>query len=272
MKNMKNNIISFLIISIFVFGLSVAKSASASGGDFTIRSGVSFTQDMGNNQSWSSGTLANGSNGYSSDPFASNPVPVIYSVNPGSGKLNVNDVVTVNGTNFISNSTVRFNSVDHPTTYVNSGILRFQLTASDVSMVGGFPITVVNMGPGGGISNVIVFNITNIQTSNVANTVSSAKSSSGTVAKAKQSNTVAKANTSGSGAGTTNSNSSGTDLAGNGLSANALSANALFGSDGFMPKNFIQWIIVFFLILIIIAIWRRIYYVDKYQSTPLKHA
>lgn len=53
---------------------------------------------------------------------------------------------------------------------------------------------------------------------------------------------------------------------------NSLAANAIFGDNGFMPKSFIQWIMLLVLIFLGIVLFRKAYKKkEKYQETPLKH-
>lgn len=52
---------------------------------------------------------------------------------------------------------------------------------------------------------------------------------------------------------------------------NALGANALFASNGFLPTNFFQWLLLFIIILAIVFLWRKIYVTDHERHAPLKH-
>src|SRR5712691_8786146 len=61
--------------------------------------------------------------------------------------------LTVNGTNFVNTSVVRFNGSSRTTTFVSPLQLTVQLTAADVAAAGTFAITVFNPTPGGGASN-----------------------------------------------------------------------------------------------------------------------
>jgi len=83
-----------------------------------------------------------------------NPVPATTGINPAS--KNVGDAgftLTVNGSNFVSTSVVRFNGLDRTTAYVNSSQLTATIPASDLTAAGSFPIAVFNPTPGGGTSN-----------------------------------------------------------------------------------------------------------------------
>jgi hypothetical protein len=92
---------------------------------------------------------------------AANPVPTISSLNPstktvGDGAF----TLTVTGTNFIASSTVQWNETDRPTTYVSATTLTAAIPASDIASAGSATVTVVNLAPGGGISNGVTFTIT----------------------------------------------------------------------------------------------------------------
>ncbi len=91
---------------------------------------------------------------------ANNPAPTTTSLSPnaaaaGSGAF----TLTVNGTNFISSSTVQWNASNRPTTFVSATKLTAQITAADVASAGTPTVTVVNPAPGGGTSNGQTFTI-----------------------------------------------------------------------------------------------------------------
>jgi len=82
-----------------------------------------------------------------------NPAPVLSSINPttlsGGG---TSAVLTVTGTGFVSNATVRWNGVAVETSYVGPTEVRASLSASDIATSGDYEVTVVNPQPGGGAS------------------------------------------------------------------------------------------------------------------------
>jgi len=85
-----------------------------------------------------------------------NPVPTISSLSPSSTAVGgANFTLTVNGTNFISSSVVRFNGSNRTTTFVSATQLTAQIVATDIVNMGMFPITVSNPAPGGGVSNTV---------------------------------------------------------------------------------------------------------------------
>jgi hypothetical protein len=83
-----------------------------------------------------------------------NPVPTITSLSPPSVVAGTGGfTLTVEGTNFIGSSVVRWNGADRPTTYVSGTRLTAQIPATDVLVAGSGRVTVFNPAPGGGTSN-----------------------------------------------------------------------------------------------------------------------
>jgi len=89
-------------------------------------------------------------------PFVNQPL-VPMSTTPGGSGFSL----TVNGTGFISGSTVNWNGTPLPTTFVKASQLTATVTAADIAMAQTAWITVVNPAPGGGKSNVAFFQVTN---------------------------------------------------------------------------------------------------------------
>jgi uncharacterized protein (TIGR03437 family) len=90
-----------------------------------------------------------------------NPQPSITSLTPafavaGSGPL----TLTINGSGFITSSSVALGGASHPASLVNTGQLTITLTASDLATAGSFPVVVTNPSPGGGTSNTASFTLT----------------------------------------------------------------------------------------------------------------
>jgi hypothetical protein len=91
-----------------------------------------------------------------------NAVPSITSLSPASAAVGAAaQTVTINGSNFLSTSTVTYNAVTHPATYVSSTRLKITLSASDQATAGTYPVVVTNPAPGGGASNALNFNVNN---------------------------------------------------------------------------------------------------------------
>jgi hypothetical protein len=118
-----------------------------------------------------------------------NPVPALTNIIPTSKTVGEAEfTMTVNGTNFVPESVVRFNASDRATTYVNGVQLNATIPASDLATAGSFEITVFTPSPGGGTSNALPFTV------NVANnpvpTTSSISPASKTVGDAQFTMTV----------------------------------------------------------------------------------
>ncbi|MCK6545423.1 IPT/TIG domain-containing protein [Myxococcota bacterium] len=84
---------------------------------------------------------------------AGNPIPTITTLSPAIGPTgSAGGPITVNGTNFLAGSVVRFNGTALATTYVSATQLRATLTAATLATSGTYPVTVSNPAPGGGSS------------------------------------------------------------------------------------------------------------------------
>jgi Domain of unknown function (DUF1929)/Kelch motif len=87
------------------------------------------------------------------------PAPTLTSLSPSSAMAGGPAfTLTVNGTDFVSGATVRWNGASRTTTFVNSGQLTAAIAASDVTAAGTRQVTVVN--PDGGASSALTFTIT----------------------------------------------------------------------------------------------------------------
>jgi hypothetical protein len=91
-----------------------------------------------------------------------NPIAVLTSLSPPSASVGGPAfTLTVNGSNFVSNSVVRFAGSNRTTTFVSNTQLTASITASDIQNTGNFAITVFNPTPGGGTSNAINLGVGN---------------------------------------------------------------------------------------------------------------
>jgi hypothetical protein len=96
---------------------------------------------------------------------AANAVPAITSLSPSSlPSGSAAQTLAINGTDFLSSSTVTFNSAIRAATFVSASELTIALTSEDLSTVGTYAVVVTNPAPGGGASNSISFSVE--QTSN----------------------------------------------------------------------------------------------------------
>jgi subtilisin family serine protease len=102
--------------------------------------------------------------------------PAITSLSPASVPAGVSSfTLTVNGSNFISSSVVRWNGIDRPTTYTNATSLQATIPASDVAAVGAAQVTLFTPPPGGGTSlTALPFTIVTRPTLSVTTTTASA--------------------------------------------------------------------------------------------------
>jgi uncharacterized protein (TIGR03437 family) len=89
-----------------------------------------------------------------------NPVPAITTISPNSATTGgAAFSLTVNGSNFINGSTVRWNGNARTTTFVSATQLTAAIPASDIASAGTASVTVVTATPGGGTSNAVSFTI-----------------------------------------------------------------------------------------------------------------
>lgn len=88
-------------------------------------------------------------------PFTiNNGVPIITSLSPASAvQTGPAFALTVNGTNFVSASVVKWNGSARVTTFVKNTRLTAAVTATDIANISTAQVTVVNPAPGGGTSN-----------------------------------------------------------------------------------------------------------------------
>ena len=106
------------------------------------------------------GTPSNGITFTITGTGSGNPVPSISSLSPtGLTAGSAAFMLTVNGANFISSSTVNFGGAPKATTFVSATQLMASILAADVATAGTPAVSVTNSTPGGGTSNSIGFNI-----------------------------------------------------------------------------------------------------------------
>jgi hypothetical protein len=101
----------------------------------------------------------NGSIRYNSN--ITNPIPIINSLSPttvGSGSPGF--TLTVNGSNFLSNSVAQWNGFPVPTTFVSTSQLTAAIPAGAVINPGPMQVTVFNPGLQEGSSNALIFTVT----------------------------------------------------------------------------------------------------------------
>ena len=91
-----------------------------------------------------------------------NPAPVVSALSPSSATAGGTAfMLTVDGSNFVPTSVVRWNGNSKPTTFVSSSRLTTAIASSEVASAGTAPVTVFNPEPGGGTANAAAFAINN---------------------------------------------------------------------------------------------------------------
>ncbi len=90
-----------------------------------------------------------------------NPLPSIFSISPSTAEQgSAAFTLTVNGSNFVTGSTVQWNGTPRPTTFVSGTQLTAQIGAADIATFGNATVTVSNPTPGGGLSGNLAFGVT----------------------------------------------------------------------------------------------------------------
>src|SRR5437870_4667759 len=109
------------------------------------------------NFTYSGGSVSRGLTGTGTNPV---PVPVLGALSPSSATAGgAAFTLTVNGTNFVASSVVRWNDSNRTTTFVSGTELRAAIPASDVALAGSAQITVFDFLPIGETSNALTFTI-----------------------------------------------------------------------------------------------------------------
>lgn len=95
-----------------------------------------------------------------SEHSTNNAVPSLSSISPTSAPAgSAAFTLTVNGTGFVSASTVQWNGIARPTVFVSSTQLTASIPAADIAASGVATVTVNSPAPGGGISSAANFTI-----------------------------------------------------------------------------------------------------------------
>ncbi len=89
-----------------------------------------------------------------------NPVPTTSGTSPASTLAGGSAfTLTVNGSDFVSESLVRWNGADRSTSFVSDAEITAEIPASDIATAGTASVTVFSPAPGGGTSNAQAFTI-----------------------------------------------------------------------------------------------------------------
>jgi len=117
-----------------------------------------------------------------------NPVPTTTSISPTSKTAGQPAfTLTVNGTNFVAGSKVRWKGANRTTTYVSATKLTAYIYTSDIATAGTAGVTVFNPTPGGGTSNTQTLTVNPASTPTITS-VSPSSGSLGTTVTIKGTN------------------------------------------------------------------------------------
>jgi hypothetical protein len=106
--------------------------------------------------------LPGGGNSNIANLAVRNPVPTINRLTPSTLTAGGSpEPLTIEGTGLVSNSVVRVNGQDRPTTWVNGGRVTVLLTAGDIATGGTLNISIFNPAPEGGVSNTLTLGVSN---------------------------------------------------------------------------------------------------------------
>ena len=120
--------------------------------------------------------------GTSSPPVSitiNNPLPVTTSLSPTSAGIGTALTLTINGSNFLSTSTVNWNGGSRTPAFVNANQLTIALSTTDTATPGTVPVTVTNPTPGGGTSTPAQMFSINYPAPTVAGPLSPSSTSAG---------------------------------------------------------------------------------------------
>ena len=117
------------------------------------------------------------------DPIPNNPIPTLVSLAPNNIDAGTSAFsLTVNGSDFVAGSIVRWDGVERATTFISANQLSAAISAADVASVGNFEVGVFSPAPGGGLSATQTFTVNPVTPNNpvpVANTVSPSSTTAG---------------------------------------------------------------------------------------------
>ena len=132
-----------------------------------------------------------GGGGSSPATASANLMPAISSLAPASAAAGAAaQTLAINGSGFISGSTVTYNGVAHPATFVSATQLTIQLTTADQAMAGPYVVIVTNAPPAGGVSNSAIFTVTSASAGSPVPAITSLAPASATAASAAPTLTI----------------------------------------------------------------------------------
>ena len=90
-----------------------------------------------------------------------NPAPALSGLSPNSATAGEPAfTLIITGTDLVDDSTVYWNEMALTTTFVSTTQLTAMIPAANIAVEGIFSVTVANPGPGGGMSNAMLFTVT----------------------------------------------------------------------------------------------------------------
>ncbi len=140
-------------------GALIASPASTAFSDTGLGANTSFSYDVTARDA--AGNVSSAATASATTMSASNnPVPQLSSLNPTSVTEGGSAFsLVLLGADFVSNSIVRWNGADRPSTFVSDAELRASISAADVAAAGTAAVTVFSPTPGGGTSAAQTFTI-----------------------------------------------------------------------------------------------------------------
>lgn len=264
MKNYKNyNQISIglMVLGMAVFGIILFSTPNKANA-YTTKGYYTITD--------SDYTTTTSQNNYQTG-YNENANPILTRISPSTVVRNTSKELHLYGDAFNPNSIVKINGVNKPTSFIDQNHLIAHLSSADTANLGHQVITVWNSKTGVQ-SNARLLKIVNPTTATKTTTT------------VKKANLVRATNT--------NTTTIGKDqiviIADRGtelyyldesvndgesydVNDRTLTANSFFSTGGFMPTTFLQWIVLFILVLLCVYLWRKIYVTDAERNTPLKH-
>ncbi len=155
---------TFSVSSQTVTGTNAGSLGPGAGSSFLIGVNVVSTGfgSITNLATLSNSSDTNAANNTASDTVVvNNPSPAINSLSPVFATVGgAAFTLTVNGSNFVRNSTVQWNGLERPTTFISSAQLQVAVSTADVARTATVNVTVINPPPGGGTSNASLFSVT----------------------------------------------------------------------------------------------------------------
>ena len=147
---------AMLLLAVCLVGLPLTGRRGRSSTAMMVIAGLLAMQSCGGGNGGGAGGGGGGGGGGTGG--TANPVPSISSLSPTqvAAGSQVNSLY-INGSNFMSSSTVNYNGTLHNSSLQNSTQIQIALGPDDVATTGQYPVVVTNPTPGGGASAPVDF-------------------------------------------------------------------------------------------------------------------